>query len=170
MKIIKQNSNKEYEFQSENQKQNGAVSKMLNTDFDIIEQNNNTYLLRNKDGKKFNIELLNFNIENKTVNMLVNGKNFAFKIEDNLDILLNKLGMNSLPEKGTKTLSAPMPGLVLKILVEEGEMVKSGQSLLVLEAMKMENIIKAQIDSVVKKINTEISAPVEKGQVLIEFE
>jgi biotin carboxyl carrier protein len=63
-----------------------------------------------------------------------------------------------------------MPGLVLKVLVTEGQAVKKGDGLLVLEAMKMENIIKASADGMVKKIHIEEKNVVDKNQKMIEFE
>jgi biotin carboxyl carrier protein len=62
-----------------------------------------------------------------------------------------------------------MPGMVLKILITEGDQVKKGDALLVLEAMKMENIIKSPADGLVKKINAVQGTAVEKNQVLIQF-
>ncbi|HNH66215.1 MAG TPA: biotin/lipoyl-binding protein, partial [Bacteroidia bacterium] len=66
-------------------------------------------------------------------------------------------------------LKAPMPGLVLDILVSEGQTIQKGDSLLVLEAMKMENNLKAINDAVVKKINVSKGDKVEKNTVLIEL-
>jgi biotin carboxyl carrier protein len=62
-----------------------------------------------------------------------------------------------------------MPGMVLKILVKEGDTVKKGDGLLVLEAMKMENNIKALGDGVVSKIPIKAGDKVEKNQVMISF-
>ena len=62
-----------------------------------------------------------------------------------------------------------MPGLVLDIRVVEGDAVKKGDPILVLEAMKMENIIKSPTDGIVKKINVKKGVAVEKSQVLIHF-
>ena len=63
-----------------------------------------------------------------------------------------------------------MPGLVLSIMVRVGDSVKKGQGLMVLEAMKMENIIKSPSDGIVKSIYIKKSDAVEKNQVLIKFE
>jgi biotin carboxyl carrier protein len=62
-----------------------------------------------------------------------------------------------------------MPGLVLKIFVKDGDTVKKGDNLFVLEAMKMENIIKSPADVTVKTIRIKPGDKVEKGQVLIAF-
>jgi biotin carboxyl carrier protein len=62
-----------------------------------------------------------------------------------------------------------MPGLVLNVLVAEGDEVKKGESLLVLEAMKMENMIKSPTDGVIKKVSIKQGDKVEKNTLLIHF-
>jgi len=62
-----------------------------------------------------------------------------------------------------------MPGLVLKVFAAEGMEVKKGDNLFVLEAMKMENIIKAPADVVVKTVKIKPGDKVEKGQILMVF-
>jgi len=64
---------------------------------------------------------------------------------------------------------APMPGSVIKIYVKEGQSVKIGQSIVIVEAMKMENEVKASADAVVSKVNVTEGQQVASGQVLIEF-
>ncbi|NJE31418.1 pyruvate carboxylase subunit B [Thermococcus sp. 18S1] len=71
---------------------------------------------------------------------------------------------------GEGVVTAPMPGKILRILVKEGEQVKTGQGLVVLEAMKMENEIPAPKDGVVKKILVKEGDTVDTGQALIELE
>ena len=75
-----------------------------------------------------------------------------------------------LAVKKISEIKSPMPGLVLDILVKAGDTIKKGDQVLVLEAMKMENIIKSQTDAVVKSVAIETGVAVEKGQVLIKFE
>jgi biotin carboxyl carrier protein len=67
-------------------------------------------------------------------------------------------------------LKAPMPGLVVRIQVVPGQPVQAGAPLVVLEAMKMENELKAASSSVVKAVRISAGEAVEKGQVLVEFE
>jgi acetyl/propionyl-CoA carboxylase alpha subunit len=67
-------------------------------------------------------------------------------------------------------LKAPMPGLVLRVHVAPGQQVVAGAGLVVLEAMKMENELKARAASVVKRVRVVAGEAVEKGQVLVEFE
>lgn len=71
--------------------------------------------------------------------------------------------------KGPATLRAPMPGLVVRVLVEEGREVARGAGLVVLEAMKMENELKAPAAGVVGTVRVRPGEPVEKGQVLVEL-
>ncbi|USS40946.1 sodium-extruding oxaloacetate decarboxylase subunit alpha [Thermococcus aggregans] len=73
------------------------------------------------------------------------------------------------PAAGENVVTAPMPGKVLRILVREGEQVKVGQGLLVLEAMKMENEVPSPKDGVVKKILVKEGDTVDTGQPLIEL-
>jgi biotin carboxyl carrier protein len=66
-------------------------------------------------------------------------------------------------------IKAPMPGLIVAIKVEEGQTVAKGDPIMILEAMKMENILKSPGDGVVKAIKVKLRDNVEKGQVLIQF-
>jgi biotin carboxyl carrier protein len=77
--------------------------------------------------------------------------------------------LNNLNSAKISEIKAPMPGLVLKVFVLEGTAVQKGDNLFVLEAMKMENIIKSPADVVVKAVKIKPGDKVEKGQVLIKF-
>jgi biotin carboxyl carrier protein len=71
---------------------------------------------------------------------------------------------------GPLVLKAPMPGLVVRVAVEPGQQVEPGMALVVLEAMKMENELRATSAGVVKGVKAIPGQAVEKGQVLVEFE
>ncbi|MFC1575749.1 biotin/lipoyl-containing protein [Gemmatimonadota bacterium] len=71
---------------------------------------------------------------------------------------------------GPKALRAPMPGLVVKVEVEEGDQVFPGQGLVIVEAMKMENELKSDGEALVSRVLIASGDAVEKDQVLIEFE
>ena len=73
-------------------------------------------------------------------------------------------------EQGVMKIKAPMPGKVVRILAPAGTQVEMGQSVLVIEAMKMQNELKAPKTGVVKKINVEEGAAVDAGQALAEVE
>lgn len=72
--------------------------------------------------------------------------------------------------RGAGVLKAPMPGLVVRIAVAEGQKVDAGAGLVVLEAMKMENELRAVAAGTVKTIRVKTGQAVEKGEVLIEFD
>ncbi len=71
---------------------------------------------------------------------------------------------------GVPALKAPMPGLVVRVEVEEGQVVQAGDSLIIVEAMKMENELRAAASGVVTRIMAEVGAAVEKDTVLMEFD
>jgi biotin carboxyl carrier protein len=138
-------------------------------DADVLKLNKNKFhvLINNHS---YNIELLNKDENGKMQTVLVNGQKQIIEIKDKYDDLLKQLGMDKLMGNKINLLKAPMPGLVLKVMVNEGQVIKKGDGLIVLEAMKMENIIKASADGIVKKIHIEEKNTVDKNQKMIEFE
>jgi propionyl-CoA carboxylase alpha chain len=80
------------------------------------------------------------------------------------------LMLEKAPPDTSKYLLCPMPGLVVKIAVEEGQEVQEGQALATVEAMKMENILKAERKGVVKKIKAAAGASLKVDDVIMEFE
>lgn len=107
--------------------------------------------------------------DNKHLVVDVNGNHYTLAIKDHYDILLHDLGLDYSSAAKAEDVKAPMPGLVLDILANPGDEVKKDTPLLVLEAMKMENVIKASGDAVIDKIWVKPKDAVEKGQVLITF-
>ncbi len=127
--------------------------------------NNQYHILLNQ--KSYNVELVSINHENKTASLKVNNRIYDCEIKDQFDDLLKSLGLDNLNAKKINDIKAPMPGLVLKVLVTEGQEFKKGDNLLVLEAMKMENILKSPTDGVVKSIKIKPGDKVDKNEVLI---
>lgn len=120
------------------------------------------------NGKSYNLVVEN--IENGKVILRINGKEAEVKTRDKMAMLLDSMGLNASVEQKINQVKAPMPGLVLRILAEPGSQIKKGEGLLVLEAMKMENMIKSPVDAVVAHVPIELGQAVEKNQVLVEFE
>jgi len=114
-------------------------------------------------------ELLDFEKETKTVQIRIGNKIASLQLKDQNDLILEKLGMNMSSSAAFKEIKAPMPGLILELKVKEGDEVKKGDVVLILEAMKMENIIKAPGDGIVKLVKVALKDSVEKNQVLIQF-
>jgi propionyl-CoA carboxylase alpha chain len=83
---------------------------------------------------------------------------------------LAKLMLEKLPPDTSKFLLCPMPGLVTKIMVEVGDEVQEGQALATVEAMKMENILKAERKGVVKAVKASAGASLKVDEVIMEFE
>lgn len=117
----------------------------------------------------YNIEVVELNKEEKTAIVKVNGNVYTLTIKDQFDQLLKQLGMDNLAVNKIQQIKAPMPGLVLSVLVAEGAEVKKGDNLLVLEAMKMENMIKSPTDGIIKKIEIKQGDKVEKNEILVSF-
>lgn len=86
-----------------------------------------------------------------------------------IDALLDELGIAATAAKGPEVLVAPMPGLVLRVDAFPGGEVSAGQSLLVLEAMKMENNLKSPVAGIVAEVYVQAGQAVEKGTKLIRF-
>ncbi len=123
-----------------------------------------------KDGRSYRVDLIEADPEEKSYRLLVNGEEYNVHLKDRYDLLLERLGMEDLQNKKVENVKAPMPGKVLDVHVEEGTEVGEGDALLVLEAMKMENVIKAPGPGTVKAVHVNVSDPVEKNAVLVEFE
>jgi biotin carboxyl carrier protein len=122
------------------------------------------------DLKSYNAEIVSFNKETKIAEIKVNGTIYTVEAKDQFDILLDQLGLSALNTARVSEIKAPMPGLVLKLFVSEGAEVKKGDNLFILEAMKMENIIKSPADVIVKSVKIRPGDKVEKGQVLLIFQ
>ncbi len=162
------NVNKHKQYKIDTTAQNNWLFNGEETPLNLVKIKEGSYhLIRNH--QSFNVEVLKFDIDEKSLLLKVNGNKYSVQVKDKYDELLRQLGLDNLTEKKVNDIKAPMPGLVLNILVEEGREVKKGDALIVLEAMKMENILKSPTDGVVKKIAVKKGQAVEKNQVLIQF-
>jgi len=121
------------------------------------------------DNKSYSAEVVAADEGTKSFYFKINGRTYAVELKDKFDLLLEKMGMNSGVAGKVNNIKAPMPGLIIDLRVKEGDHVKIGDPLLILEAMKMENIIKATGESTVKSVKVRKGDSVEKNQVLIEF-
>jgi len=135
-------------------------------------------MVKNNDGsfhvlynnKSYNISILTHSCDNKQYTLSINDKEIELNIKDSLDQMLDKMGFFSNKKLGSGKIKSPMPGLVLKINVNEGDEVLKGDTLLTLEAMKMENLIKSPTNGTVKTIEIKEGSVVTKNQVLLEIE
>ena len=136
---------------------------------DISSLGRNTWhiLLENRS---YRIQLISWDTEERTIQFQVNNKVISYQYADERDMLLQKLGIDKLAAQKNSVLKAPMPGLIRKIFVKQGDTVQKGDSLLTLEAMKMENILKASASGTVQSVEVIMMQVVEKNQLLIKFQ
>lgn len=122
------------------------------------------------DNKSYTAIVEKIDKQNKELTLRIDGQRYTLTIKEDIDILLSKMGMNMGAMQKAAPIKAPMPGMVLKVLVTPGQQVNKGDGLLILEAMKMENVLKATGTATVKSIRATERTAVEKGAVLIEME
>ena len=98
------------------------------------------------------------------------GEHLEVEVVDERTRHIRSLTAGAERAAGGGVMRAPMPGLVVRVLASAGDMVSAGSGVLVLEAMKMENELRAPAAGVVRAVRVEPGQAVEKGQVLVEFE
>lgn len=157
------NKDKILEYKEENGKKflNGAL-----IEADIQSLGSGQYHILYK-GHSYRAEL--FDYDKKKFKVKINGKVAEIEVKDRHDLLLEKMGVSTSSGAKVEEIKAPMPGLIIDIKVKEGDTVKTGDTLLVLEAMKMENIIKSPCDGVIQQVLCKKGTVVGKNKLLIKF-
>lgn len=138
--------------------------------FSSIEWIDDTYFYIHFMGKKFHGEIVKEATEDQKMTVKVNQRTFEIKKERPIDELIHEMGLDKKKIRKLHQLKSPMPGRILNFAVEIGDEVTLGTPLLTLEAMKMENVIKAEGEGIVKAIVKDKETVVEKGELIIEFE
>ncbi|WP_121665788.1 acetyl-CoA carboxylase biotin carboxyl carrier protein subunit [Mesonia aquimarina] len=123
-----------------------------------------------KEHRSFKSEIIKNDFLNRRYTVKINSNNYEVDIANELDLLIDEMGLSLGNAQQVNEIHAPMPGLILEVNVKEGDEVKEGDYLLVLEAMKMENALTAPRDAIIKSISIEKGQTVEKNQLLIEME
>lgn len=145
------------------------VTKKDVAQLNLVKISNSSFHLLH-DHKGYKVNLLEIDDFKKTLSISVNGTMHTLEIEDEYDQQVKKMGLLSVASQKLNSVKAPMPGLILEILVAEGQAISEDTPLVVLSAMKMENVILSQGDGVIKHIGIKKDDTVEKGQLLIELE
>jgi len=135
------------------------ASKVSNTKFHVLHNNSS-----------FKTEITEANFNSKSYKVKINNNNYNVNIINDLDLLIKGMGFELGSAKQIDSIKAPMPGLILDINVKIGQKINENDPLLILEAMKMENVLNAPRDGVIKSISANKGDSVEKNQLLIEFE
>jgi len=136
---------------------------------DTVNLDSNSFHILHEN-KPFKVEVLSANFHQKEYVVKVNNNSYTVAIANDLDLLIKELGFEVGLVKQVNAIKAPMPGLILEISVVVGQVVKENDSLLILEAMKMENSFLSPRDGTIKSISVFLGDAVDKGQLLIEFE
>lgn len=135
---------------------------------DIVRIDDHTFHILHNN-RSYNAELIGINRDEKSCSVKVGTNIYSMQMTDQFDELLHQLGMDNLKAARISEVKAPMPGLVIRILAAEGDEIEKGGNLFVLEAMKMENIIKAPADVKIKSVKAKPGDKVEKNQVVMIF-
>lgn len=152
--------NDQYEFQFTTADLNSLDLVQTGTDSLHLLQDHETYHI-SFDSKDFN---------GKNYDVKVNNARYKVSIADPLDLLIDDMGFELGSSSQVGSIEAPMPGLILEVSVTQGQEVKEGDALLILEAMKMENVITSPREGTIKSIEVQQGEAVEKKHVLLTFE
>ena len=136
---------------------------------DIIKISKEKYHAIHKN-KSIIANIIKANYDSKSYKIKVNNNTYNININNDLDNLIREMGFEVGASKLVNEIKAPMPGLILDILVEAGQEVNENDALLILEAMKMENIITSPRNGAIKTISVAKGNAVDKNELLIEFE
>ncbi len=121
------------------------------------------------EGKNYTVSAIEGPDPSGKMIVKVSGVEREVVILDERALLLDRMGMYAGDTSAELDLCAPMPGKVLSVLVKPGDRVQQGSSLLVLEAMKMENVIKSSVSATVEEVPVNAGSAVEKGELLVKF-
>lgn len=120
--------------------------------------------------KLYQVEL-DFDNTGRKLDISIDGLSYEINITDETKKVLDKYIINSGGLSSAEyIIKAPMPGMVVKVLVSEGQEVMIGDKVIIVEAMKMENVLKSQVQGKVKSIKAKEGFAVDKNSVLIELE
>ena len=158
-------SDKSFEINTENDQ---IIVDSNPLEWDVVKIQEGYYHIIHQN-RSYKARVLKVDHEKKLLLLRINNQTITVTLKDKMELLLEKMGIQHTTSKKINHLAAPMPGLILEINVSEGDPIKKGDPLLVLEAMKMENVLKSEGEGVVKSLKVKKGDSVEKNQVLIQF-
>lgn len=136
---------------------------------DLVREPGNEFHVLDQN-QAYRARLVSSNFDDKSYVININSTNYHIKIGTHLDRLIKEMGFTIGSSKVVNSIKAPMPGIIIGIEAEAGQEVKEGDTLLILEAMKMENAILCPKDTVIKSVEVAVGDTVEKNKLLIELE
>ena len=138
-------------------------------ELDLFKQQGNIFHLIHENNSH-HADLIDSDFLNRTYSIRVNSNIYNVKIQRPIDDAVQKMGYALRSAKTVDSIKAPMPGIIIDLKVEKGQKVKKGDTLLILEAMKMENAIVSPKDTTIKDVYTIVGETVDKNKLLIDFE
>ncbi len=136
------------------------------TEYELYDLGAGTFLLR-FGNKAYRLD--NVNVDEQSISFYLDGMPVHVPVRDEQHVLLKEMGFKSLGGASEGNVIAPMPGKILEVKVSEGDEVRQGTPLIILEAMKMENELKSPVDGSVAAVHVKPSNSVDKNAVLIEI-
>jgi biotin carboxyl carrier protein len=128
---------------------------------------NNQMILDNNKSKLVSVKGVDHEL--KRYQIQIDGRIYHVQISDAVDQQILTMNLKSKRSNQLKELRAPMPGLVRQVNVQAGDQVDTGDSLFILEAMKMENLLKSPVNGKVSDVFVKPGESVEKNQILLSF-
>lgn len=138
-------------------------------ELDLFKQQGNIFHLIHENNSH-QADLVDSDFLNRAYSIRVNSNIYNVKIQRPIDEVVHKMGYALRSAKTVDSIKAPMPGIIIDLKVEKGQKVKKGDTLLILEAMKMENAIVSPKDTTIKDVYTIVGETVDKNKLLIDFE
>lgn len=133
----------------------------------VREPGGHFHILNN--GKMVKLQLLHADYLTREFHFRCHALEFRITLRDRVETMVHKLGLKLEDDARVNDIIAPMPGLVLKLLVSEGQSVSKGDPLVILEAMKMENVLASPNDAEIDTVTVQQGDTVDKGQLLIKL-
>ena len=138
-------------------------------DLDLVKTPHGAYHVIH-DSRSYEIKVQHSDFQSKSYVIEINGEEFTVQIKDRLDLLIDKMGLSKGALQQVDAIHAPMPGLILDLMVKKGDVVEENDALLILEAMKMENIIKSPRKGTIRSVAVKKGDAIDKNALLIHYE
>ena len=164
MKYIATVDGQDFEVEVERQGELLVGDELLQTDLRAIDGSSFSLLLNHRSYEVFAERQAGRYV------IMIDGDQFLVEGEDARLKQLRAMGGAAHEETGSAVVAAPMPGLVVKVLVAAGDHVEAGQGLLILEAMKMENELRSPRAGVVRQVSAVAGQTVAQGELLIRVD
>ncbi len=164
MKYITTVNDREYVIEIDQEDQITVDGQPFDVDFQLLSEGGILSLLLNNQSLEAIVEE-----RDQAWEVLIHGELYTARVQDERAYRLAKARGTVAVVTGEVTIKSPMPGLVIDVPVVEGQLVKKGDKIVILESMKMENELRSPRDGMVTHVYVEAGASVEKDQVLAKI-